>query len=464
MNDPSFFDEGELVAVLTTQPLDRALDYKAPEGGCHLGAFVEVPLGPRKVLGIVWGPGKGDFDYAKVRSVLRVLNVAPMRLEMRSFLEKAAAYTLTPMPAMLRLATRAPGLGDPPSMRKVYRRGPDEPDRITDARRRVLVFLAEYGDLSFTLRELAELAGVTSSVIKGLVKQGAVAEEDSPRDLPFAPLDPTLPGKDLTEDQAHAATHVAAAVRAGTYGTTLLRGVTGSGKTEVYLEAVAACLSAGRQALVLLPEIALTAEFLKRGEVRFGARPAEWHSGATLTERRRIWRMIGQGQCQLVIGARSALFLPYQNLGLIVVDEEHDTSYKQEDGVLYNARDMAVLRASLLGAQVVLSSATPSLESWANAESGKYTRLDLEARFGPAVMPTMKTIDMRSEQLPSDRWVSDTLKRAVDQRLEAGEQAMLFLNRRGYAPITLCRACGHQVGCDQCDARMVEHRILKRLM
>lgn len=461
---PSYFDEGALVAVLTTQPLDRALDYKAPEGGCHVGAFVEVPLGPRKVLGVVWGQGKGDYDYAKVRSVLRVLDAAPMRAEMRAFLEKAAAYTLTPMPAMLRLATRAPGLGDPPSMRKVYRRGPDEPDRMTDARRRVLEFLAEYGDLAFTLKELAELSGVTSSVIKGLVKQGAVAEEDSPRDVPFAPLDPSRPSKTLTPDQAQAAQHVALAVQAGTYGTTLLRGVTGSGKTEVYLEAVAACLRAGRQALVLLPEIALTAEFLKRVEVRFGARPAEWHSGATMTERRRIWRMVGQGHAQLVIGARSALFLPYQNLGLIVVDEEHDTSYKQEDGVLYNARDMAVLRASLLGAQVVLSSATPSLESWANAQSGKYKRLDLTSRFGPAVMPTMKTIDMRAEKLPSDRWVSDTLKREVDKRLEAGEQAMLFLNRRGFAPITLCRACGHQVGCDQCDARMVEHRFLKRLM
>jgi primosomal protein N' (replication factor Y) (superfamily II helicase) len=460
----SFFDEGALVAVLTTQPLDRALDYKAPEGGCHLGAFVEVPLGPRKVLGVVWGPGKGDYDYAKVRSVLRVLDVAPMRDEMRQFLERAAAYTLTPMPAMLRLATRAPGLGDPPSMRKVYRRGGAEPDRMTDARRRVLGFLAEYGDLSFTLKELAELSGVTSSVIKGLVKLGAVAEEDSPRDLPFAPLDPDRPGKALTEDQAVAAGQISEAVRSGTYGTTLLRGVTGSGKTEVYLEAVAACLAAGRQALVLLPEIALTAEFLTRVEARFGARPAEWHSGATMTERRRIWRMVGQGQAQLVIGARSALFLPYQNLGLIVVDEEHDTSYKQEDGVLYNARDMAVLRASLLGAQVVLASATPSLESWANAQSGKYARLDLEARFGPAVMPTMQTIDMRAETLPSNRWISEALKRAVDQRLEAGEQAMLFLNRRGYAPITLCRACGHQVGCDQCDARMVEHRFLKRLM
>ncbi|MEM6757983.1 MAG: primosomal protein N' [Pseudomonadota bacterium] len=461
---PSHFEDGALVAVLTTQPLDRTLDYKAPEGGCHLGAFVEVPLGPRKVLGVVWGPGAGDYDRAKIRSVIRVLDVAPMRDEMRAFLEKSAAYTLTALPAMLRLATRAPGLGDPPSMRKVYRRGSADPDRMTDARRRVLAFLSDYGDLSFTLKELAELSGVGTSVVKGLVAQGAVAEEDSPRDLPFPPLDPDLPSKDLTEDQHAAAAHLRDGIRAGRYGTTLLRGVTGSGKTEVYLEAVAACLRAKRQALVLLPEIALTAEFLKRVEQRFGARPAEWHSGATMTERRRIWRMVGQGQAQLVIGARSALFLPYRDLGLIVVDEEHDTSYKQEDGVLYNARDMAVLRASLLGAQVVLASATPSLESWANADSGKYTRLDLTARFGPAVMPQMNTIDMRGEDLPAGRWVSETLRRAVNQRLEAGEQAMLFLNRRGYAPITLCRACGHQVGCDHCDARMVEHRFLKRLM
>ena len=461
---PSFFDEGALVGVLTTQPLGRALDYKAPEGGCHLGAFVEVPLGPRKVIGVVWGPGQGDYDYAKIRSVIRVLDAAPMRLEMRDFLQKAAAYTLTSMPAMLRLATRAPGLGDPPSMRKVYRRGTRDPDRMTDARRRVLDFLANYGDLSFTLKELSELAGVTPSVIKGLVTHKAIHEEDSPRDLPFAPLDPNLPSKKLTPDQAEAANKLSTQVSAGDYGTTLLRGVTGSGKTEVYLEAVAATLRAGRQALVLLPEIALTAEFLTRVEARFGARPAEWHSGATMTERRRIWRMVGQGQAQLVIGARSALFLPFQNLGLIVVDEEHDTSYKQEDGVLYNARDMAVLRASLIGAQVILASATPSLESWANAQSGKYKRLNLEARFGPAVMPTMQTIDMRTETLPSDRWISGALQRAVEARLAAGEQAMMFLNRRGYAPITLCRACGHQIGCDQCDARMVEHRFLKRLM
>ena len=464
MSSKQFFDEGELVAVLTTQPLDRALDYKAPEGGCHLGAYVEVPLGPRKVIGVVWGAGQGDYDYNKVRSVIRVLDAAPMRSEMVSFLEKSAAYTLTPLSAMLRLTTRAPGLGDPPSMRKIYRRGTGEPDRVTAARTKVLKTLAEYGDLSFTLKELAEMAGVTSSVIKGLVKQDVVHEEDSPRDLPFQRLDPDLPSKELTDDQAVASAVLAAAVTSGDYGTTLLRGVTGSGKTEVYLEAVAAALRAGRQALVLLPEIALTAEFYTRVEARFGAKPAEWHSGATMTERRRIWRMVGQGQAQLVIGARSALFLPFQNLGLIVVDEEHDTSYKQEDGVLYNARDMSVLRASICGAHVVLASATPSLESWANAQAGKYTKLELTSRFGPAVMPTMGTIDMRTEGLPSDRWVSPTLKKEIDARLERGEQAMLFINRRGYAPVTLCRACGHQIGCDDCDARMVEHRFLKRLI
>ncbi|SMY06625.1 primosomal protein N' [Flavimaricola marinus] len=461
---PEHFEQGQLVAVLTTQPLDRLLDYKAPEGGVWLGAYVEVPLGPRKVMGVVWGPGKGDYDHSKIRSVIRTLDVAPMRQEMRSFLSKAADYTLTPMPAMLRLATRAPGLGDPPGKRLVYRLGPSRPDRMTAAREKVLAVFEEYGGLSFTLGEVAEMAGVGTSVVKGLVKLGAVAEEEAPRDTPYPPLDPDHGGKDLTPDQAKGAMVLREAVRSGTYGTTLLRGVTGSGKTEVYLEAVAECLRMGRQALVLLPEIALSGEFIDRVEARFGMRPAEWHSGVTSTERRRCWRMVGQGDAQLVVGARSALFLPFRDLGLVVVDEEHDTSYKQEDGVLYNARDMTVLRASLNGAQVVLASATPSLESWANVEAGKYARLDLTSRFGAAVMPKMRAIDMRAEDLPGGQWVSPTLANGVRDRIAKGEQALLFINRRGYAPVTLCRACGHQIGCDHCDARMVEHRFLKRLM
>ena len=459
-----WFEDGERVGVLTAQPLDRMLDYRAPPGGCAEGAFVEVPLGPRRVLGVVWGPGQGGFDAAKLRSVARVLDAPPMREEMRLFLARAAEYTLTPMHAMLRLATRAPGLGESPAMRRIYRLGGGDPDRMTDARGRVLAVLRDHGGLAFTLGELAELAGVTTSVVKGLVAQGAVAEEEAPRDMPYPRLDPGLPGATLSPDQSVAAARLREGVAGGAYGTTLLKGVTGSGKTEVYLEAVAECLRQGRQALVLLPEIALTAGFLARVEDRFGARPAEWHSGITVTERRRVWRMVAEGGAQLVVGARSALFLPFRDLGLIVVDEEHDTSYKQEDGVLYNARDMAVLRASILGAQVVLASATPSLESWVNADSGKYARLDLPARFGAATLPEMRAIDMRAETLAANRWISPTLQQAVAARVQAGEQALLFLNRRGYAPVTICRACGHQIGCDHCDARMVEHRFLKRLV
>jgi primosomal protein N' (replication factor Y) len=461
------FPEGARIGVVTTEPLGGLrglLDYLAPEGGCGTGDFVEVPLGPRRVLGIVWGEGEGGFDAARLRPVGRVLDAPAMRDELRQFLARAADYTLTPMPAMLRLATRAPGLGDPPSMRRILRPGPGVPDRMTDARARVMEVLAQYGGAAVTLGELAAEAGVTAPIVKGLVKAGAILEEEAPRDLPYPRLDPDLPGVALAGEQVVAADALVAGVAMGGYATTLLKGVTGSGKTEVYLEAVAECLRQGRQALVLLPEIALTAEFLTRVEARFGARPAEWHSGVTMTERRRLWRMVAEGGAQFVVGARSALFLPFRELGLIVVDEEHDQSYKQDDGVLYNARDMAVLRAAICGAPVVLASATPSLESWANAEAGKYGRLDLGARFGVAELPTMRAIDMRQEKLPSDRWISPSLARSVEARVEAGEQALLFLNRRGYAPVTLCRACGHQVGCDECDARMVEHRFLRRLV
>ncbi len=454
---------GDLVGVLTTEPLGRVLDYRAPEGGCGDGDFVEVPLGPRRVLGVVWGSGAGGWDPLRLRSVGRVLDARPMRGELRSFLTKAADYTLTPLPAMLRLATRTPGLGDPASVRRVYRLIGAVPNSLTEARHRVVEALRAFGGASVTLGELVEAAACGASVVKGLVKLGVVAEEDAQRDTPYPRLSAGV-GVRLQGEQVAAGDALVAAVALGGYSATLLKGVTGSGKTEVYLEAVAECLRAGRQALVLLPEIALTAEFLTRVEARFGAKPAEWHSGVTMTERRRLWKMAAEGEAGLVVGARSALFLPFQDLGLIVVDEEHDTSYKQEEGVLYHARDMAVLRAAIAGCAVVLASATPSLESWANVEAGKYQRLDLGSRFGAAEMPEMRAIDMRSERLPGDKWISPTLAAKVDAVVKRGEQALLFLNRRGFAPVTLCRACGHQVGCDHCDARMVEHRFQKRLV
>jgi primosomal protein N' (replication factor Y) len=464
MDRATFFPEAALVAVLTAEPIGKPLDYRAPEGGCFLGAFVEVPLGPRRVLGVVWGAGAGGFDPARIRAILRVLDAPPMRDELRAFLMRMSDYTLTPLPAMLRLATRTPALGEAPGARKIYRLGAAAPERMTDARTRVLEVLRDHGGAGFMLSELASAAGVSTQVVKGLVKASAVDEAEVPRDVPFPTLDPHLPGKALSDDQAAAAARLRGDLTKGEYGTTLLKGVTGSGKTEVYLEAVAECLRLGRQALVLLPEIALTSEFLSRVEDRFGALPGEWHSGVSQTERRRLWRMAAEGGVQLVVGARSALYLPFRDLGLIVVDEEHDTSYKQEEGALYNARDMAVLRASLNSAQVVLASATPSLETWANAEAGKYARIDLSSRFGTAELPDMRAIDLREEAMETNRWISPTLVQAVQDRIARGEQAMLFLNRRGYAPVTVCRACGHQIGCDHCDARMVEHRFLKRLV
>ncbi len=463
-SNPTYFKADSLVSVLTDQPLDRVLDYKAPAGGVLLGAFVEVPLGPRKVIGVVWGEGQGGYDLAKTRAISRVLDLPPMRNEMQQFLTRVADYTLTPLNAMLRLATRAPGLANPPSMRKVYALGETEPERITAARTRVLEVLQGHNGLRFTKKELADFAGVTGSVVDGLVKLGAVMEVETPRDVPYPKLDPMKDGLTLSDSQQAGGLALRASVSTQEYSTTLLKGVTGSGKTEVYLEAVAECLAQGRQALVLLPEIALTVAFLDRVEKRFGAHPAEWHSGVTMTERRRCWRMVGEGKAQLVVGARSALYLPFQNLGLIVVDEEHDTSYKQEEGVFYSARDMAVLRASLNGASVVLASATPALETWVNAQNGKYARIDLDGRFGAAELPDMKAIDLRAEDMESQSWISPTLVHEIEKRLKKGEQSLLFINRRGYAPVTVCRACGYQVGCDDCDARMVEHRFHGQLI
>ncbi|MEM9049763.1 MAG: primosomal protein N' [Pseudomonadota bacterium] len=455
---------GERVAVLTVEPVDRLLDYLAPHAGLPAGAYVLVPLGPRQVLGVVWGPGEGSFDAARLRSVGAVLDLPPMPHAMRSFLSRAADYTLTPLNAMLRLATRAPGLAEPPATRRVLGKGPAAPSRLTPARLLVLNALAAWGDNRLTRAELAAEAGVSDGVVRGLIASGALIAGSAPRDPPLAPPQPHRIGKRLTPQQTQAAAALRGSVRAGRYSTTLLKGVTGSGKTEVYLEAVAEALAAGRQALVLLPEIALTVDFLARIEARFGVRPAEWHSGVGMAARRQVWRGVARGEARLVVGARSALFLPFAELGLIVVDEEHDSAYKQEDGALYHARDMAVLRASLCGAAVVLASATPSLESWANAEAGKYARLDLPERFGQAVLPEMRSVDLRGEALPAGAWLSSAVTQAIAERLAAGEQSLLFLNRRGYAPLTLCRACGHQIGCRHCDARMVEHRFRKVLM
>jgi primosomal protein N' (replication factor Y) len=463
---PQPFAPGSPVAVLSPEMPGRALDYLAPEGGCAAGDFVLVPLARRdRVPGVVWGPGSGAFPPERLRPISARLALPPMAPDLMAFLDRAAGYTLSPPGAMLRLATRVPGLGDAaPERRLLIAAVAHLPDGLSPARARVLAVLAHFGGAGLSAADLARAAGVGVGVVRTMLATGLLAEIRAPRDAPFARLDPAHAPPSLSPAQATAAQALRAGVASGDYATTLLKGVTGSGKTQVYLEAVAACLQQGRQALVMLPEIALTGDFLARVGARFGAAPGEWHSGLAPAERRRLWHAAARGEVGVVVGARSALMLPFRDLGLIVVDEEHDSSYKQEEGILYNARDMAVLRASMASAQVVLASATPSLETWVNARQGRYGRLDLPERFGAATLPEMRTIDMRMADLAHDRWISGELADAVQARLERAEQSLLFLNRRGYAPVTVCRACGHQIGCKDCDARMVEHRAPPRLV
>ena len=459
------FGPGHSVGVMLPAPFDGPLDYAAPEGmTLSEGDFVQVELGARLVTAIVWGPGQGRVAPEKLKPVARRYDVAPMAPSMRRFLERAAEYTLTPPGMMVRLATRVPDLGKPVPVRRVWQLTGADLDRATPARLRVIEVLNTHGGLGFGTAELAKMAGVSHAVVTGLAKAGVLAAHETARDAPFPPLFGQRAGEHLNEGQASAAARLRADVAAGVFKPVLLHGVTGSGKTEVYLEAVAECIAAGRQALVLVPEVALTPGFLARVEARFGACPGEWHHGVATPERRRVWTAVSEGRLQLVVGARSALFLPFQSLGLIVVDEEHETSFKQEENVLYHARDMAVLRAAEEDAVIVLASATPSLETWVNAEAGKYTRLDLPERFGAAVMPTMRMIDLREHNPGRNRWIAEPVVEAARARLSRGEQVLFFLNRRGYAPLTRCIGCGYNFQCPHCDCLMVTHRFRDQLL
>ena len=381
---------------------------------------------------------------------------------MRRFVDWIAQYTLSPPGMVARMLLRAPEAFDPEPWIEGLQRGPMAPDRMTAARSRVLE-VAE-GGLAWTRSGLAHAAGVSSTVIDGLKAQGVFETVMIPPRPVVAAPDPEYARPALMADQDEAAALLRANVAADVFNVALLDGVTGSGKTEVYFEAVAAALEKGRQVLILLPEIALTHAFLERFQQRFGAKPAEWHSDLPPRMRERVWRQVAEGGVRVVAGARSALFLPFKDLGLIVVDEEHDPAYKQEDRVFYNARDMAVVRGHIGGFPVVLASATPSVESRVNASQGRYSRAVLSSRFAEAALPDLKSIDMRRAPPARGGFLSPVLLDQMRRTLEKQEQSLLFLNRRGYAPLTLCRVCGHRFGCPVCSAWLVEHRFRGQLV
>ncbi len=453
--------QAETVAVLLPLPLPGPYDYAVPAGATFApGDVVAVPLGSRLRAGVVWGPGTGEVARRKLKPIDRPLDIPPLPEVLRRFVDWVADYTVTPRGAVLAMVLRAAAeTRDRP--RIAYELGGPPPERLSPERRRVIDLLRDSPPR--LAADIAAEAGVGAGVVRGLVGAGTLVPVTIARHTPPAAPDPSRPGPVLSSAQAEAAQTLCAAV-GGSFAPFLLEGVTGSGKTEVYLEAVAEALKRGWQALVLLPEIALTIQFLDRFEDRFGARPAEWHSDLNPAERKRIWRGVAEGGVRVVVGARSALFLPFGDLGLIVVDEEHDASFKQEDGVLYHARDMAVVRARLGDFPVVLSSATPSLESVVNAQAGRYRRLHLPTRHGDAVLPAIATIDLRQAPPVRGQWLSPLLVAAAHETLAAGEQVLFFLNRRGYAPLTLCRHCGHRFGCPNCQAWLVEHRYRRILL
>ncbi len=455
---------GACKSVLVPYPVDKAYDYIVPEGlNLGIGDYVTVPVRGREIPGVVWG--EGDSATKKMKSVVARHELPPMPEVQRKFLDWVAHYTMSARGAVLKMSLSVPAALDPPKPMKGYKAGIEINDKtrkgLSPQRQRVLEVLSD--GIPRRPSEIADAADCTPGVIKGMVDKRLVEPVEIYSAAPCRNPDVHRPGAELSEAQLEATKQIAAYASTKEQSALLIDGVTGAGKTEVYFEAVADALKQDKQVLILLPEIALSNAFLDRFKSRFGCAPALWHSHLSPGQRRNTWRGVAEGQTKVVIGARSALFLPYMDLGLIIADEEHDPAYKQEDGVIYHARDMAVVRAHLGKIPIILVSATPSLETMQNVWEGRYTHVSLPNRFGGARLPDIETIDMRVDKPERQHFISSTLKNAVAETIQAGEQALLFLNRRGYAPLTLCRTCGHRMDCPRCTAWLVEHKQSSRL-
>src|ERR1700742_2743703 len=454
-----------VVDVLVPVALNQAYSYRVPRGmELKSGDVVCVPLGPREVVAVVWAENaKPDPRlHNRVKDVGEKLEVPPLQPELRALVDWVSNYTLSARGMVLRMSLRMGENLGPERTRVGVRLVGETPRRMTPARRRVIECLSD--GLLHGKSDTAREAGVSTGVIDGLVDEGTLETEAMPPPPPPPAPDPDFAQPEFSRQQRTAVDALRALAANGSFHVALLDGVTGSGKTEVYFEAIAETIRRGKQSLILMPEIALTGQFLDRFANRFGVRPLEWHSELTPRTCARNWAAIASGQAPVIVGARSALFMPYANLGLIVVDEEHDQAYKQDDGAHYHARDMAVVRAHIAKIPIVLASATPSVESEVNARKGRYQRVVLPARFGGQHMPHIEVIDLRREPPPRGRFISPVLAEHIGHAIERREQGLLFLNRRGYAPLTLCRACGHRFACTICDAWLVDHRFRQRLV
>ena len=457
------FTAGQFVEVLVARPFAHGFDYRVPEGmALDVGGYVSVPFGRQQMVGVVWGPARGDVAKEQCKDILaQHEHVPPMTERMRKFIEWTAHYTMAERGMVLKMAVPLPQALTEPAKQVLYGLSGLQPEKLTAQRKAVMDALTLMGPLTATA--LQEQAGVGASIVSAMVKAGLlirqerVLRESSAK--PWAACHANAPALSVSQQQ------IAATLKQQQgFQVSLLDGVTGSGKTEVYFDVIEHHLKqADAQILVLLPEIALATQWTDRFRERFGEEPVLWHSSVPMGARKRNWTRVATGAARLVVGARSALYLPFKSLSLVVVDEEHEVSYKQEDGVLYQARDMAVARAKIEQAPIILVSATPSLESVSNVAQGKYQEYRLHSRFGGQDMPTIHRIDLRQDKPERGCFLSPALRQALITVFAAGNQSMLFLNRRGYAPLLLCRHCGYRFACAQCSAWMVKHQHPSRL-
>ena len=448
------------VTVLPPVPFGSGYTYIAPSKlEINVGDFVKIPLGAREVIGVVWDNEPEIVEPAKLKCIKSKLFLPPLPEVSRRFIEWVSNYNMVSKGAVLKMVMSTPGALLPPKPIIAYALSKNLPEfRLTHARKRVIEIFKNVSQA--TLKEIIEETEVSHSVIKGLLKAGVLVSLELKSSPVFEDPDWQTKGPILSQEQENVASDLLNQLKVSQFRANVLEGVPGSGKTEVYLETICKALEQGRQSLVLLPEIALSAQWLERFKERFGCAPALWHSDLTRGQRITTWRAIAHGEAKVVVGARSALFLPFSNLGVIIIDEEHDNSFKQEEGIIYNARDMGVVRAHLGNIPIILVSATPSLESIFNVQRGQYNCLKLSHRYAGAAMPKISVVDMRTQKMKLGKWISPLLLHALRQAFESKEQAMLYLNRRGYAPLTLCRTCGFRLQCLQCSTWLVEHRLV----
>ena len=458
----------KFVGVLLPLPFNDVFDYKTDKD-LSLGQIVRVPFLNNTQVGIVYKLGKSSsLEDKKIKPVTEVFNLPPLKKELLQFIDWVAKYNLASLGMVLKMVLCAKSVFEDPKLNTLYKLTgktlSEAKLKNSDARWHVIDLLKH---APYSKSEIAKGAGVSTSVINTLIENGILEPFTTPKIKHFDTPKFNHASITLTNEQQNAADYLCAKYDTG-FSVTLLDGITGSGKTEVYFETAIKALKQDKQILILVPEIALTTQWLERYEKRFGVKPANWHSGLNTNERAQTWQAISENRAKVVVGARSALFLPFADLGLLVVDESHDHSFKQEDVVNYQARDMAVVRAKLENIPIILSTATPDLETIINVEDKKYDCVKLTSRYANAQLPELKVIDLKKDKPQKGTfgasWIAPTLVNALKENLEKGEQSMLFLNRRGYAPLLICRDCGHRIACPNCTAWLTEHRQNSKLI